>query len=169
MMRHEKGQGKGLVCADKNRIELSGGEKNLKQQVFSCSHVFGPECSQEDVFKNSGVQALLNASLRGFQSTLFGYGPTGCGKTHTVLGDTTTASVTTVGKDGAGTGGQGSSSSSSMDCDGEGLVPRSIRDMFRQVEQLSNEGGREVKLRVSALEIYREVIRDHATITTVYL
>ncbi len=46
--------------------------------------VFGPRCDQEEVFKST--KPLIEAALQGYNSTIFAYGQTGTGKTHTMLG-----------------------------------------------------------------------------------
>jgi hypothetical protein len=86
------------------------------------------------VFEHSGVRDLVQASIRGYNATLFAYGPTGCGKTYTTLGEVSPAGFAL-----------------------EGLVPRCVRDLHGAADALL---GRDVKLRVSCLEIYRDVIHD---------
>ena len=51
--------------------------------------------------------------------------------------------------------GAGESSKSSVEH--EGIVPRSVREVFTLIEHLDT---REIKLRISCLEIYREVVHD---------
>ena len=54
-----------------------------KQYTFDCA--FGPQASQQDVF-HSTTKGLINGVLKGYNSTVFAYGPTGAGKTYTMLG-----------------------------------------------------------------------------------
>ena len=130
LQRHERGQEQGVVCCDDAKsIEV----RAEKPEVFTCSRTFGTVSTQEELFQESGVRDLLRASMHGYRATLFAYGQTGAGKTYTVLGE----------------------SKSSLEQ--EGLVPRSVREVFELEKRLDT---RDIKLRVSCLEIYREVIHD---------
>ena len=46
---------------------------------------FGPDSRQEDVYA-AAAAPLVEAALQGFSATVFAYGQTGCGKTHTMEG-----------------------------------------------------------------------------------
>lgn len=128
----------------------TGGNEALKSQqgrveerVFN--HVFGPEASQKEVYAWSCAPLVAAAVSKGRSATIFVYGATGAGKTHTMFG--------------------------SNDKEQQGLIVRSIVEVFdsiaRQGKQWSGssgdvdpdaEGSLEVK--VSFLEIYNEVVRD---------
>ena len=41
---------------------------------------------QESVFKECGLQNLVDLSLKGYACTVFAFGQTGSGKTHTITG-----------------------------------------------------------------------------------
>ena len=132
----ERGGGRGgVVARSEKTVEAYGSDG--KQQLFSCNNVFPPSSSQEDVFSNCGARELIQASMQGYYSTLFAYGPTGCGKTFTVLGEKSARA--------RGDGGE------------EGIVPRSIRETFSLAQAMPS---RDVRLRVSVLEIYRDTIHD---------
>lgn len=124
----------GVECLDESTLRTITKDR----QTFSCSRVFNPSSSQDEVFEECGVRDLVQASIRGYNATLFAYGPTGCGKTHTTLGEASKTGFSL-----------------------EGLVPRCVRDLHDVADQL--RGSRDIKLRVSCLEIYREVIRDLLT------
>ncbi|KAF3832724.1 hypothetical protein F7725_026389 [Dissostichus mawsoni] len=47
--------------------------------------IFGEESTQDDLFKGT-TKAVLDGLLNGFNCTVFAYGATGAGKTHTMLG-----------------------------------------------------------------------------------
>lgn len=57
--------------------------KRVKDMRFGFDRVFDETCSQQDVYENTTKQ-LLDGVLDGFNSTVFAYGATGCGKTHTI-------------------------------------------------------------------------------------
>lgn len=46
----------------------------------------GPNVSTQELFAQAGVQDILDRVLDGFHATIFAYGQTGAGKTHTLLG-----------------------------------------------------------------------------------
>lgn len=57
--------------------------------VTECAfdHVFMESATQEDVF--TAVQPSIQAALSGYNATVFAYGQTGTGKTHTIFGSDT--------------------------------------------------------------------------------
>lgn len=48
---------------------------------------FGPQATTEDLFCRSGIQNIVDSVCNGFAATVFAYGQTGAGKTHSLLGD----------------------------------------------------------------------------------
>jgi len=65
-----------------NLEALSSSHKNEKE--YKLDGVFSPEASQDDIF--TATVPLLRAGLSGYNVTIFTYGQTGTGKTHTMLG-----------------------------------------------------------------------------------
>ena len=55
------------------------------KQSFDFDHTFGPESIQSDVFDRVGAP-LIGSILEGFNGTIFAYGQTSSGKTHTMHG-----------------------------------------------------------------------------------
>ncbi|CAM9736444.1 unnamed protein product [Choristocarpus tenellus] len=51
---------------------------------FTFDKVFGTDASQAEVFEQ--VKPLVHAAVEGYTTTVFGYGSTGAGKTHTISG-----------------------------------------------------------------------------------
>lgn len=45
------------------------------------------DCSQENFFDSLKVSKMVDRVLKGFNATIFAYGPTGSGKTYTMQGD----------------------------------------------------------------------------------
>lgn len=75
------------ICSDKTvqiarKRELTG---QMDQAQYTFDHVFSPTSTQEDVF--SSVRDLINEALLGFNVTIFAFGMTGSGKTHTISGN----------------------------------------------------------------------------------
>lgn len=74
----------------KESLEVDGDtvllvDDNDDEQSFTFDTVFGPQSDQKDVF--SDVADLLQSALDGYRCTIFAYGQTGAGKTHTMLGN----------------------------------------------------------------------------------
>lgn len=57
--------------------------KQNKDQTFAFDKVFDENISQGDVYEAT-TKSLLDSVLNGYNATVFAYGATGCGKTHTI-------------------------------------------------------------------------------------
>ena len=55
-------------------------------RVYGFDKVFGPYSTQEDVYDDA-VRPVVDEVLDGYNCTIFAYGQTGTGKTHTMEGD----------------------------------------------------------------------------------
>ncbi|XP_036922280.1 kinesin-like protein KIF19 isoform X1 [Sturnira hondurensis] len=98
-----------------------------KSYLFDVAFDF--TASQEMVYQAT-TKSLIKGVISGYNATVFAYGPTGCGKTYTMLGT-----------------------------DHEpGIYVRTLNDLFRAIEETSNDMEYEVSM--SYLEIYNEMIRD---------
>ncbi|SCU86560.1 LAMI_0D02652g1_1 [Lachancea mirantina] len=99
------------------------------EQKFVFDKVFGVNSTQLEIYEET-TQPLLDAVLDGFNSTVFAYGATGCGKTYTVSGTP----------------------------DHPGLVFLTMQELFQRIESLQD--SKRFELSASYLEIYNESIRD---------
>lgn len=61
---------------------------NRLSKKFTFDRAFGPESKQSDVYQVV-VAPLINEVLAGYNCTVFAYGQTGTGKTHTMIGEET--------------------------------------------------------------------------------
>ncbi|XP_078042937.1 osmotic avoidance abnormal protein 3 isoform X1 [Augochlora pura] len=61
-------------------LEAAGSGK-----VYQFDAAFGPEATTESVYENVG-SVIVEAVLDGYNGTVFAYGQTGCGKSHTMRG-----------------------------------------------------------------------------------
>ena len=52
---------------------------------FTFDSTFGPNCKQESVFEDTALP-IIESVLEGYNGTIFAYGQTGTGKTHTMEG-----------------------------------------------------------------------------------
>ncbi|KAH8094795.1 kinesin-domain-containing protein [Cristinia sonorae] len=108
---------------------LPPGTKRYKDRRFIFDRVFGHEARQQDVYQHTS-RPLLKNLLDGFNATIFAYGATGCGKTHTISG---------------------------TDSD-PGIIYLTMADLFQDIEDKKEECN--VDVMVTFLEIYNEEIRD---------
>ncbi|XP_068932602.1 kinesin-like protein KIF19 [Petaurus breviceps papuanus] len=98
-----------------------------KSYLFDVAFDF--TATQETVYQAT-TKSLIEGVISGYNATVFAYGPTGCGKTYTMLGT-----------------------------DHEpGIYVRTLNDLFCAIEETSNDMEYEVSM--SYLEIYNEMIRD---------
>ncbi|XP_015999075.2 kinesin-like protein KIF19 isoform X1 [Rousettus aegyptiacus] len=98
-----------------------------KSYLFDVAFDF--TATQEMVYQAT-TKSLIKGVISGYNATVFAYGPTGCGKTYTMLGT-----------------------------DREpGIYVRTLNDLFHAIEETSSDMEYEVSM--SYLEIYNEMIRD---------
>ena len=140
-----------------SRGGLSTSRVDARSYSFNASA--GPETTQAAFSDNVvGMQELVAAALDGYAVTIFAFGQTGAGKTHTLAGppnslkayngaNTTTAngSTTTTGDDFALS-------------DDAGLVPRALSSAFASIK--ADAESRRVDARMSICEIYSEQVTD---------
>ncbi|KAL2193888.1 P-loop containing nucleoside triphosphate hydrolase protein [Corynascus similis CBS 632.67] len=103
--------------------------KKVKDQVFAFDRIFDQNASQTDVYEGT-TKGLLDSILDGYNATVFAYGATGCGKTHTITGT----------------------------AQHPGIIFLTMQELFEKIQERSDEKVTEVSL--SYLEIYNETIRD---------
>lgn len=123
--------------------------------VTECSFdkVFMGVSTQEDVF--SAVQPSIRASLDGYNATIFAYGQTGTGKTHTIFGEEADINFLADGKE------ESESLSNSMKATW-GIIPRAMTLLLGEAETL---GGMDVtvSLQCSFMQIYNDRLFDLLT------
>ncbi|KOS18186.1 Kinesin-like protein 5 [Escovopsis weberi] len=112
-----------------SRSVVPASSKKTKDQVFAFDRVFDESTTQSEVYEGT-TRGLLDSVLDGYNATVFAYGATGCGKTHTITG---TAQQ-------------------------PGIIFLTMQELFERIEERSQEKTTEVTL--SYLEIYNETIRD---------
>lgn len=54
-----------------------------KERVFSFDMAFEPTCAQKYIFDHAALP-IIESVLEGYNGTIFAYGQTGTGKTHTM-------------------------------------------------------------------------------------
>ncbi|KAI8832113.1 kinesin motor domain-containing protein [Chytriomyces cf. hyalinus JEL632] len=119
-----------ILSFDNRRSSSSVSRSKVSDIRFAFDRVFGPAASQESVFDET-AKPLVDLVVDGFNATVFAYGATGCGKTHTITGTPTDP----------------------------GIIHRTMTHLFTRINQLS-ETQSTFKTTVSYLEVYNETIRD---------
>ncbi|XP_026071976.1 kinesin-like protein kif7 [Carassius auratus] len=107
---------------------------------FHCDFVFEENSTQEDVYTEC-VQPLIEAFFHGFNATVFAYGQTGSGKTYTI----------------------GESNISAFRDDEQGIIPRAVAEIFKLLDE---NDLNDFSIRVSYMEVYKEVFRDLLEVET---
>jgi len=106
---------------------LRGNRSKEKQYAFD--YVFGQETTNPEVFEKT-TKFLIPGILDGFNATVFAYGATGAGKTHTMLGHDKVP----------------------------GLMSLTMNELFTCIQRHSE--NKELLVKVSYLEVYNETLRD---------
>ncbi|KZV84431.1 kinesin 2 [Exidia glandulosa HHB12029] len=105
-------------------------------RTYPFDTVFGPEADQSMVYQEV-VAPMLEEVVGGYNCTIFAYGQTGTGKTHTMQGD---LKPTALG----------------LPSPAAGMIPRVLNKLFVQL----NEKFHDYSVRVSYIELYNEELRD---------
>ncbi|KAA6411374.1 MAG: Kinesin family [Lasallia pustulata] len=102
---------------------------------FQFNSVYDQEATQQDIFDNE-VSPTIKHLFAGFDVTLFAYGVTGTGKTHTMRGGKTIAE--------------------------RGVIPRLLSGIYRRSRKIEkdSQGHTEVDVSMSYYEIYNDRVFD---------
>jgi hypothetical protein len=112
---------------------LSTQQGRVEERTFD--RVFGPEASQNEVYLWTCKPLICDAIAMGKSATIFVYGATGAGKTHTMFGP-------------------------GDEPVRRGLIFRAIGEVFERLRELGGSSSGSFEVRLSFLEIYNEVVRD---------
>jgi hypothetical protein len=69
--------------SSQGRLRPGMGGKRSKDQPFTFDRVFDDNTTQAEVYEAT-TKTLLDSVFDGYNATVFAYGATGCGKTHTI-------------------------------------------------------------------------------------
>ena len=133
--------------------QTAGAAQNqLASKTYTFDGVFGPDATQAEVYE-SAIEPIVLETLEGFNCTVFAYGQTGTGKTHTMEGagdekkekmerasDTPNASL----------------ASNDAIPTNAGIVPRALRQIFSHLANTTTE----YSVKCTFLELYNEEITD---------
>ncbi|VDO26429.1 unnamed protein product [Onchocerca flexuosa] len=110
-------------------------------KVYVFDKVFKPTSKQEEVYMGAAYHIVQDV-LSGYNGTVFAYGQTSSGKTHTMEG--------VFG-----------------DSEKQGIIPRIVQDIFNHIYNMDVD--LEFHIKVSYFEIYNEKIRDLLDVTKMNL
>lgn len=104
-------------------------DEKANVKTFAYDAVYDIDSLQQTVYDESGFP-LVESVIEGYNGTIFAYGQTGCGKTHTMAGTESNP----------------------------GIIPNCFKHIFGYID--SNNDGMKFLVRCSYLEIYNEEIHD---------
>lgn len=107
----------------------NGLTSRIREHRFVFDRLFDVLATQDDVYCDT-TRPLLDSVLDGYNATVFAYGATGCGKTHTILGTPSDP----------------------------GVIFLTMKELYMKIEALADTKIFDINL--SFLEIYNETIRD---------
>ncbi|KAJ7382478.1 hypothetical protein OS493_034639 [Desmophyllum pertusum] len=125
---------------DGNIITQVSNGHGVANTSYFFDRIFDTSNSTQDVYDEFGKPTVLSA-MDGFNGTLFAYGQTSSGKTHTMMGDQ----------------------------QNEGVIPKAVGEIYDYIEKGIKflickykllHPSREFLIRVSYMEIYNEDIKD---------
>ncbi|XP_020350451.1 kinesin-1 heavy chain isoform X1 [Oncorhynchus kisutch] len=127
-----------VARGDKYIPKFTGEDQvSISGKPFMFDRVFGSNTTQEQMYKAS-AQKIVKDVLEGYNGTIFAFGQTSSGKTHTMEG-------------------------SLHDPDGMGIIPRIVQDIFNYI--YSMDENLEFHIKVSYFEIYLDRIKDLLDVT----
>ncbi|KAL6474748.1 hypothetical protein MHYP_G00157880 [Metynnis hypsauchen] len=128
----EKGEGPCVRGLGPQTLEIINWRNATETLQYQFDVFHGEQTTQQEVFLSS-VKPIIPHVLNGQNASVFAYGPTGAGKTHTMLGSQ----------------------------EHPGVIPRAVREVFQLVRiQERDQDEWEFSVGMSYLEIYNEKVLD---------
>ncbi|XP_056157646.1 kinesin-like protein KIF22 [Lampris incognitus] len=128
----DKGEGHCVRGLDSQNLEIINWRNATETVKYHFDEFHGEQTTQQEVFRSS-VKPILPHILNGQNASVFAYGPTGAGKTHTMLGNPKQP----------------------------GVIPQAVHEVFSLVEAKEREDdGWDYSAGMSYLEIYNEKVLD---------
>lgn len=127
----EKDEGPCVRGIDSQNLEIINWRNATETVKYHFDVFHGEQTTQLEVFLSS-VKPILPHILNGQNASVFAYGPTGAGKTHTMLGSS----------------------------EQPGVIARAVREVFKLVQSKDEAEGWNYSIGMSYLEIYNEKVLD---------
>ena len=116
------------------QITLANPLETETSKVFSYDAVFAMDSLQQSLYEQSAF-SLVESVIEGYNGTIFAYGQTGCGKTHTMMGVPADENL-------------------------KGVIPRAFDHIFGRIKGSGTSAQKTYLVQCSYIEIYNEEIRD---------
>jgi len=129
MIAREAGESPALRRVDAMSVEITRPPPHTDVRPFGFDSVFDSDSTQEEVFAD--CRELVQSAVDGYNVTIFAYGQTGAGKTHTMYGTPQQP----------------------------GLAPRSIQCLF-DIMKKETPRGKTFKVKTYMVEVYKQDILD---------
>ena len=149
---NEKETGLGSKCvtisSDSKVVFVENKNDKMLNGKYVMDHVFNESVTQEEVFKEIG-EPILKSFIGGYNCTIFCYGQTGAGKTHTMMGPLEQLFE--------------------ENSPSQGLIPRIIHYLFNEETKVKNiitgnntDKCKNIKMNIKfcVMELYQESIID---------
>ncbi|XP_036402013.1 kinesin-like protein KIF22 [Megalops cyprinoides] len=128
----DKGEGPCVRGLGSQSLEIINWRNSTETLQYQFDAFYGEQTTQQEVFMTS-VKPILPHLLNGQNASVFAYGPTGAGKTHTMLGSQ----------------------------EQPGVIPRAVKEVFHLVRaQEKDADDWDYTIGMSYLEIYNEKVLD---------
>lgn len=136
------------ISPDRKTVNIDCSSITKPEKTFLLDSIFPSSTTQSEIFQSIGLP-MLSSFINGYNCTIFAYGQTGAGKTHTILGPLDAL----------------------YDKENElhGLVPRILSSLFdseyinKELDLLYDKSDTSIinyKIKCSCLEIYQEHLVD---------
>jgi len=112
-------------------VESNAVRDVAKNELYEFGEVFDGSRTNEDVF-NAIALPIVDKVMEGFDGTIFAYGQTSSGKTHTMMGNESFP----------------------------GLIPLSVKRIFQRIKNIKQKHDCAITVKISYFEIYNETLRD---------
>nr|CCA25314.1 kinesin putative [Albugo laibachii Nc14] len=141
---------------------LKSQQRSEREYAFDLA--FSEEATQNEIYQRT-VRDIIPTILNGFDATIFAYGATGAGKTHTMMGSE---------RDGVLVSSESSEEMEDLQSQDlmlsvDGIIPQALADIFQSIQnrqaeeknlRLQSATTFEWEVLISYLEVYNEQIRD---------
>ena len=141
---------------------LKSQQRSEREYAFDLA--FPEEATQNEIYQRT-VRDIIPTILNGFDATIFAYGATGAGKTHTMMGSE---------RDGVLVSSESSEEMEDLQSQDlmlsvDGIIPQALADIFQSIQnrqaeeknlRLQSATTFEWEVLISYLEVYNEQIRD---------
>lgn len=115
-----------------NLVKIPNPKNASEDYTFQFQNVYDQDSTQQTIFE-AEIAPTIKHLFNGYDVTIFAYGSTGTGKTHTMRGGKALAD--------------------------RGMIPRMLSGIFRRAKRLEKDGD-EVQVSMSYYEIYNDRVFD---------